>query len=124
MRTPHTLMLIATLIAPMLARALGPNAPFTPPTAGSAVAVSEITARKPQPGGLTGLRLGASPQALIDGRWHAIGDSIRGGRLSAVTRRGVTLQHADGRSEQLPLQHAPSVDTAAPTPDTEPARPR
>ena len=124
MRAPHTIMLIASLAAPMMARALGPSAPFTPPFAASAAATSQIAAAKIESGGLTGLRLGASPQALIDGRWHAVGDIVRGARLSAVTRRGATLQHPGGRSEQLSLRHPSGGDATTATPDTEPARPR
>lgn len=82
------------------AHALGPQAPFAPPAATSAAATSPI-ATEPEPTGLTGVRLGTPPQALIDGRWHRRGEPVRGARLSAVNRRGATLRHPDGRRELL-----------------------
>ncbi|MBE7426540.1 MAG: hypothetical protein HS106_10915 [Ideonella sp.] len=82
------------------AHALGPQAPFAPPAATSAAATSPI-ATEPEPTGLTGVRLGTPPQALIDGRWHRLGEPVRGARLSAVNRRGATLRHPDGRRELL-----------------------
>jgi hypothetical protein len=94
-------LLLSAAAAP--ACALGPSAPFTPPAAAaSAPAIdSAQTAAAADASGLAGVRLGATPQALIDGHWHRAGDAVRGARLVAVTRHGVTLQHPDGRVDQL-----------------------
>jgi len=83
------------------AHALGPQAPFTPPGAASAAAAASPTAAEPEFGGLSGVRLGTPPQALIDGRWHRLGEPVRGARLGAVSRHGATLLHPDGRREHL-----------------------
>lgn len=109
------LLLLCIALAP--AHALGPSAPFTPPLAASAAAHAASAAAQPDLAGLAGGRLGAAPQALIDGQWHCQGSVVRGARLTAVSRSGVTLQHADGRAERLPLL------PTAPVPAAEPARP-
>lgn len=83
------------------AQALGPQAPFTPPGAASAAAAASPTAAEPEFGGLSGVRLGTRPQALIDGRWLRLGEAVRGARLGTVTRHGATLLHPDGRREHL-----------------------
>lgn len=102
------------LIASMLllagaasAHALGPAAPFAPPRAAS-VAHAEATAAAEPMAGLTGVRLGAAPQALIDGHWHRSGATVRGAVLQTITRDGITLRHPDGRAERLWLLPPPT----------------
>ena len=83
--------------------ALGPAAPFMPPDAAASAPAAEAIAALPSADviGLAGVRFGSTPQALIDGRWHRTGDAVRGALLMSVTRKGVTLQHPDGRVDQL-----------------------
>lgn len=85
------------------ALALGPAAPFTPP----AVALSDTSdtaLASPVTQGLSGIKLGRRPQALIDGAWVAPGASVRDGAvLTAIDRRSVQLRHADGTLEELLL---------------------
>lgn len=109
------LALLPCLCAPSLA--LGPAAPFTPPAeAGTpAASTAAISSAPAEITGLAGVRLGTPPQALIDGRWHRPGDTVRGARLHAITRHGATLQHPDGRSERLLLW--PLARGAAPAPE-------
>lgn len=120
-------------------RALGPAAPFTPPrtaaaasaaTAASteaapatgATASNRATAadgRPPAPeaalSGVAGVRLGAGTAlALVDGQWRPPGSALRGGRLAAVTRRGVWLAYGDGKREFLPLLPAPPTIDLSP----------
>lgn len=110
-------LLLGLALAP--AHALGPSAPFTPPAtpqqAASAPADRALPAAAAGTSGLAGVRLGTPAQALIDGRWHRAGDAVRGARLVAVTRTGVTLHHPDGRAEQLfLLPGAPAPERAKP----------
>jgi hypothetical protein len=95
------------------AHALGPAAPFTPPGAASAVAAEQIAPLAPATTGLGGVRLGAPPQALIDGQWHRGGTAVRGAVLHTITRHGVTLRHPDGRTEHLWLLPRPTTSEQA-----------
>ena len=58
--------------------------------------------------GLAGVKLGAQPQALIDGQWWAQGALVRGARLVGVSASAVQLRHPDGKVEKLVL--APQVE--------------
>jgi hypothetical protein len=95
------------------ARALGPQQPFTPPSAAPRGA-DATAAATPSFGGLTGVRLGSSPRALIDGDWIALGQAVRDGRLVGVSVDAAVLRLADGRTEHLLLFPAAA---AASTPD-------
>ena len=101
MRRLGLALLLGSALAP--ACALGPTAPFMPPDAAASAPAAEAVSALPATDvmGLAGVRLGTTPQALIDGRWHRIGDAVRGTRLMSVTRKGVALQHPDGRVDQL-----------------------
>ncbi len=123
------LVLLALSLAGLPAHALGPRAPFTPPaavagppvpaapatrvstdaptidpsssaTTPEAVSAAATTAMSGL-AGLSGLRLGKTPMALIDGQWWRPGDRPRGALLAAVQPGGALLRHADGRIEQL-----------------------
>lgn len=107
-------LLLGCAAAP--ACALGPAAPFTPPAAAAASAPADraiAASAAADVSGLAGVRLGNRPQALIDGRWHRAGDAVRGARLTAVTRTGATLQHPDGRIDQLFLLPSAAVPQRA-----------
>jgi hypothetical protein len=113
--TPRLALLAAVLGASLAARpaaALGPDQPFTPPAAArqntGAGAPTEApaeaaTASAPPASGLTGVRLGSSPRALIDGEWVALGAPAREGRLVAVRAHEVVLRLAGGGHERLAL---------------------
>jgi len=59
--------------------------------------------------GLTGIKLGRRPQALIDGVWVARGATVRDDAvLSTIGRRSVQLRHADGTIESI--QMSPGVE--------------
>lgn len=101
---------------PLLAWPLGAAAPFTPPrptaapndTAAYSAAAPERTASSAGAPvllatGLAGIKLGAPPQALIDGQWWAQGALVRGARLVDVSASAVQLRHPDGKLEQLVL---------------------
>jgi hypothetical protein len=95
-----------SLAGPLVAAALGPTQPFTPPTVaprGTADLELNTADHTSTSSGLAGVRLGASPQALIDGRWVALGALVREGRLVRVQAHGVTLHMPGNRMEQLPL---------------------
>jgi hypothetical protein len=101
---------LAGLLAHGSAGALGPSAPFTPPDASAiaAAAAREAPASPAAPPptavpALAGVRLGRAPQALIDGRWVALGGRAGDSVLVAVGAHGATLRGADGRTETLPL---------------------
>lgn len=112
------LVLVALSLAGLPAHALGPWAPFTPPAAPSestdaptidpsrsATTPEAVSAAAPTamsgPAGLSGLRLGKTPMALIDGQWWRPGDRPRGALLAAVQPGGAPLRDADSRIEQL-----------------------
>jgi hypothetical protein len=81
--------------------AIGPNDPFTPP---SPTASADDAATAPVAAtGLTGVRLGRLPAALIDGEWVSPGQSVRGARLVEVRLDGALLRHADGHTESIAL---------------------
>lgn len=83
--------------------AMGPAAPFVPPNAQSTDPTVGVM-QSPVTTGLTGVKLGRHPQALIDGQWAAPGDSVRTDSvLVSVGLRDVQLQRADGSIEQLTL---------------------
>lgn len=91
--------------------ALGPSAPFLPP----AMAASGTGAPSVAEGvafgasGLTGIKRGRSPSALIDGLWVTQGGMVRDGVvLLAIERHAVQLKHADGTVERLVL--SPGVE--------------
>ena len=100
--------------------AVGPAAPFAPPSAlPSAAAVSSPGAlaasaaepgndaaqpREPEATGLLGVhRSGPAALALIDGRWWSVGSQLRGAQLIHIQRHQATLRHPDGRLEVLAL---------------------
>ena len=72
-----------------LSGAVGSNAGALPP--GGAIS------------GLTGVRLGSRPQALIDGQWFTPGAQVRGARLLAIQADAVLLQPPDGAAQRLAL---------------------
>ena len=106
--TSRCLIWLACMAGPCAALALGPGAPFTPPV----VTVADTTdpaLASPITQGLSGIKLGRRPQALIDGVWVLQGDAVRDGAvLTAIGRRSVQLRHADGTLEQL--QMSPGVE--------------
>ena len=124
---------LASLLGqPWAALAVGSQAPFTPPKL--TVATGEPSAAPTSPAGvsseppgvssgvgsgagLSGLRRGQPSQALIDGKWHRIGDAVGEARLLAIDNHRVTLAHADGRRQFLSLSpDARLTPVAAPTP--------
>jgi len=110
--------LVTGLLLALLAdgsAAVGPNDPFTPPApAAPAVQASEAVTAPVVATGLTGVRLGRLPAALIDGEWFSPGQTVRGARLAEVRLDGALLRHADGRIEHIALFPvvAPPADTA------------
>jgi hypothetical protein len=109
--------LIIPLLLPPGAAATGPRDPFTPPAA-SAASAPAATDAAPEAivSGLTGVRLGSAPAALIDGTWVRPGQPVRGALLGAVRIDGAVLRHPDGRSEHLALFPTPaSTGTPAAT---------
>jgi len=96
---------------------VGAAAPFMPPARVSAIANANADASAADPAasspgssnlaqpvaGLAGIKLGAQPQALIDGQWFARGASVRGARLVMVSAGAVQRRHPDGRIERLLL---------------------
>jgi hypothetical protein len=97
--------------------AIGPTSPFQPPRPAAArTSAGAAAAPAIEAGHLTGLRLGAAPQALIDGRWHRLGDIARGATLVAITRDGATLRYPDGRAERLGLWPARPIPVTASSP--------
>ena len=111
--TLATGLLVALLAS--RAAALGPSDPFTPPSPGlqaSDAATADLVVAT----GLTGLRLGRLPAALIDGDWISPGQAVRGARLIAVGLDGALLRHADGRTEHItlfPVSAAPAASASA-----------
>lgn len=92
---------VAALVAlPLWCAAMGPDAPFTPPSFRAIAATSAIAELA---AGLRGVRLGNAPAALIDGQWIATGQPVRGARLASVHIDGALLRHPGGRVERLPL---------------------
>ena len=124
--TPSVLALCAALLAGVTpAGAIGPRDPFTPPGKEAVVVVPPLeslsTVAPPVGAGLTGMRFGARPQALIDGEWVAVGKTVRGARLARLLPQHAVLVHPGGREERLPLFpiEAPSSPaSAASSPDT------
>ena len=92
------------------ASAMGPAAPFAAPMARKASTVGATSDTAPIQ--LTGVRLGAAPSALIDGRWLPQGAEVRGLRIERVSPSAVSLRHADGRLEAL-LLFPPQPQAAA-----------
>lgn len=118
MRRRHLFVCTAALFAGP-AWPLGAAAPFQPPAAVLPAAAlpadaAGSAAAAAAPPGLTGIRLGAKPQALIDGRWLASGASVRGARLAVLDADTVQLRHGDGRIEKLSL--TPQVELRPRTP--------
>jgi len=111
------LMIFAASLLPTLAFALGPKDPFTPPARTSAASATQVGVAV-QRTGLSGVRLGKTPAALIDGEWITLGDTVRGARLAAVRLHEVVLQHADGRIERIAMFPEPA-SPAASAPATE-----
>lgn len=110
------LLVLACLVVPARAPALGPQEPFTPPQAGARAAAAASAAAETSPAcdscdqGLAGLRLaGAGSAALIDGRWWPLGSQPRGARLVSIQRHQVQLRHADGRLQVLALNPAATL---------------
>lgn len=92
------------------ASALGAAAPFVPPGATASAAadgqvLSATGGASAAAGGmqLSGIRLGAQPQALLDGQWLAPGAMVRGARLVKVGADAVHLRTPDGRMQRLAL---------------------
>lgn len=114
-------------LAPAPAAALGPSQPFTPPAAlspapASTSAATAVEAGTPSdtaesvPTGLTGVRLGSSPRALIDGQWVALGAPARQGRLVQVRAHEAVLRLPGGALERLAMfPEAPSPAGQAPS---------
>ncbi len=108
-------VILVALLIPMLAFALGPKDPFAPPRrSGDAPASDTHTVQRPAT--LSGVRLGHTPAALIDGEWITLGHSARGARLVSLRAHDAVLQHADGRIERVALFPPPAA-ASAPTPD-------
>jgi len=101
----------ALLLWPAWAAALGPAQPFQPPSP----AQGHAAEAQPQTAGLTGVRLGTAPAALIDGTWVALGASARGARVAEVHPRHVLLRYPDRRAVRLAM----AEDRARPPADTE-----
>ena len=96
----------------MTCHAIGPQAPFVAPVVGE-TSVDTATPVPTQDGaevGLSGVRVGRYPGAIIDGKWVRKGKAVRGARLSSVSRSQVVLKHPDGRQEVLSL-YSPSGPT-------------
>ena len=86
------------------ALALGPGAPFTPPGAPSSHNTNTVeTLAQPDSSGLTGIKLGRHPQALVDGQWISVGAVHKDAVLVSVGVHDVTLRHANGTIERLTL---------------------
>ena len=106
---------------PAATLALGPQAPFTPaPERGSAAAAAPAATT---PGaalpatGLSGVRLGSAPMALIDGHWWPPGSSPRADlTLVAIRETGVGLRHRDARLEWWALHPQAQRQTPRTTP--------
>lgn len=84
---------------PAWAAAVGPLDPFTAP----APTLPADSTSAPPTSGLTGVRLGHQPAALIDGAWVSPGQAVRGARLASVRPDGALLRFADGRTERVAL---------------------
>jgi len=111
------LVIFAAYLLPALAFALGPKDPFAPPGRTSVASAAQVHVAV-QGAGLSGVRLGKTPAALIDGEWITLGDSVRGARLTAVRLHEVVLQNADGRIERIAMFPEPA-SPAASAPATE-----
>lgn len=106
----RALIMALLLTTTSSARALGPSAPFLPPAmAASGVVEPSAAGGVVDSSGLTGIKRGRSPGALIDGRWVTQGGMVRDGMvLVAIERHAVQLKHADGTVERLVL--SPGVE--------------
>lgn len=109
----HTATGVLLALLPAWAAAVGPLDPFTPPS--PALASAGVAAAPTS--GLSGVRLGHRPAALIDGEWFSPGQTVRGARLTSVRPDGALLRFADGRTEHVamfPVSPAPaaSVDVS------------
>jgi pyruvate/2-oxoglutarate dehydrogenase complex dihydrolipoamide acyltransferase (E2) component len=135
--TPLTLLVLLTLLALAApAWAMGPAAPFTPPRAAvAAPAHAPTPAPAPAPAPalalaapaapaapavaalddntLQGVRTGAQPMALIEGRWWALGSGPGGRRITAIDSRGIWItlgtppEHNKAPQRQQRLQLLP-----------------
>lgn len=85
------------------ALAMGPLAPFSPPSMDAIGGASQQ--------GLKGVRLKRHVGAVIDGQWVALGGTVRGAKLEAVGAKEATLRHPDGQAEVLQL-YADAMPTA------------
>ena len=114
MKTASCCLSVAGLLLALLppcTHAVGPEAPFTPPAKAlpvtaplpAASAASSADPAAATPPALTGLRMGHTPAALIDGAWVGVGQEVRGARLIEVRPGAVRLRHADGRLETMAL---------------------
>ncbi len=89
--------------------ALGPMAPFTPPAPTQAASEAAPALEQINSVGLTGIKLGRQPHALIDGSWVTQGAKVREDAvLIAIERYAVRLKHPDGKVERLSL--SPDVE--------------
>ena len=97
------------------AHALGPQAPFVPPNRAVVLsgAAEDPRAQALAHRGLSAVRMGSRPQALIDGQWVRPGEPVRGARLLRLAPNHVVLQMADGRTERLPLFMPPPAQPAS-----------
>jgi hypothetical protein len=99
--------LVLLAMAPS-AMAMGPSAPFVGPDASTPDA-NDPSLGNPATKGLTGIKLGRKPHALIDGEWRSQGATVREDAvLVAIERQAVQLRHADGTIERLAL--SPGVE--------------
>jgi hypothetical protein len=107
------LTVLLALICPGT-HAMGPQAPFVPPNHAVVLAsAADPNAQALASRGLSAVRLGSRPQALIDGLWVGPGQPVRGGLLLRLTPNHVVLQMPDGRTEHLPLFTPPPEQPAS-----------
>jgi hypothetical protein len=107
-------VLFAAALLPLAAAATGPRDPFTPPAGAASAPAAADASAEPAISGLTGVRLGSAPAALIDGSWIRPGQPVRGALLGAVRIDGAVLHHPDGRRERIAL-FATSASASTPT---------
>lgn len=115
-----TLAVLALLPA-VPARAMGPLAPFAAPSSGIDEQAQQ-GAGLVNVQGLSGVRLGRQPGAVIDGIWVPKGQTVRGAKLETILRSRVILRHPDGHTEALDLFPPTGAGAAStPAPTTAPA---
>jgi hypothetical protein len=108
---------LVALLPAVSARAMGPLAPFAAPSGGIDEQAQQ-GAGLVNVQGLSGVRLGRQPGAVIDGVWVPKGQTVRGAKLETVLRSRVILRHPDGHTEALdlfPPTGAGAASTPAPT---------